>query len=213
MKLLFVILVFIVGFVNFSYGEQGNVEQIKIIYAKANKIIKSNNIKLLKLYNESVDIDNTTQWKIVTNGSTINKYNKSNATAIVFINNNTIIKSSININSESGDWKYYVEYIFYNNGCTAFILEKLITYQAFDTDNGINLPKGPYVIEKRYYINEKGKNIKTISKAYNQNNNKAVNEKYIKQIDISLYKSITKLPYYKVLQGLYNKLDTNNMPK
>lgn len=201
MKLILVFLGFIVGFVGFAYGEQGNVEQIKNIYAKVNDIIKSNNVERLSLYNEAADIDNNTQWETVIDARSRDIYNISIATAMVFIYNNKIIKTTMNIRSDSGDWKYYVEYVFHNNGNTAFIFEKLITYQGFDYDSGVSLPKGPYILEKRYYFNENGRNIQTISKAYNQNNNKPVNINYIKQFDVSLYKSISKLPYYKLIKN------------
>ncbi len=170
------------------------IEKIKSLYADINKIIDSGATKemLLELTSKGWEKSGKISTKLEGDLDLM-----ENAKA--YLMNGRLLKSIIIRASPSGDWESISDYYFYENGKTAFIFESYLTYQGFDFDKGEDLSPGPYIIEKRIYLNDKGQEIKILKKSFIKSSKKEVQVKYLKKNEFDIYADAKSLPFYKLL--------------
>lgn len=179
---------------------QAGVDEIKVLYQKTNERIKKNIEKPLSLY--ANDKRGNIEWRRVLSRADSDAFDKSDFRTHVYLHNGKVVKAEIETTSESGDWKLTEEYYFYTNEHVAFYFQSLVTYQAFDYEHDQELPEGPYVLEKRFYYNEGGKNIRSLEKAFVQQTQKDIPVKYVRaELPIKLYQDVKSLPFYKAINN------------
>lgn len=175
------------------------IKNIKNLYQNINRSIKEQKSQKILVYLELLEQAKDGIWKRVKNSDSRQQFSKSIIKNELFIQNKKIIKIVQKTESKSGDWEDIHEFYFYENGKTAFIFQKLITFQAYDPTQEKSFSQGPYVLEKRQYFNLKGEEIKLLLQAYASSTKKEIPVKSVHQIDLEEYKSIQELPFLKLL--------------
>ena len=170
-----------------------DVNSIKNIYKATNQVISLNKCKVVYLTKAD------SLWEIC---DSIKKDSVERTsifeTASVFINSKRILKIILTLETPSGDWRTSIEYYFYPKGSTAFIFQKLETYQAYDVER--DLPSGPYILEKRIYFDEQANIIKKLQKAYVASTKETIRIGAVHDIEPELYKNIESFPFFPTLE-------------
>jgi hypothetical protein len=175
------------------------VDEIKLIYQTINTRIVDKRETPISLYVD--DNQGKEEWQRVVTQANQVVFDRSDFRAQVYSHEGKTVKAQIETTSESGDWKLTEEYYFYSNGRVAFYFHSLVTFQAFDYEHDQELPEGPYVVEKRFYFNEKGEPIRHLEKAFLQRTKKEVPVKYIRaELPVELYRDVKSLPFYKQIK-------------
>lgn len=181
-----------------SDASEVGVEKIRTLYAKINQLIESGDtIKKDFLLSSKgwKKINRVTNKLAAESGEMDLQENAS-----VYLYKNKVVKAVITIVTPSGDWVNTTNYYFYENGKTAFIFENHETFQGYDFDKDEELPPGPYVIEKRFYYSEQGKEIRQLKKAFIKSNKKEIPAKFLRQVDFERYPNVSSLPFSNLLQ-------------
>ncbi len=182
---------------SFFYGTPcfaDEIEKIRGLYAEINKTIEEGSAKEVILHLTSKGWKKFAKAKIKSDEDL-----DLIESAKVYLMNGRPLKSIMTVASPSGDWESTSDYYFYENEKTAFIFESYLTYQGYNFDKEEDLPPGPYVIEKRVYFNEKGQEIKSITKSFIKSSKKEIPLKYLKKNQFDIYTDVKSLPFYNLL--------------
>lgn len=172
------------------------VAAIRALYAAANKTIDESKTQEV-LYYTAKD-----GWKKAVNPK-VSRFDDVDRESLfekayVYVQQGRVIKSVMVTVTPSGDWQNSREYYFYDNGKTAFVFEKHLTFLGYDYDTKKPLPNGPFIIEKRIYFDANGKEIRRLEKASASKSRQEVAIQYLKQADLDLYKDIASFPFHGV---------------
>lgn len=173
------------------------ITAIRVLYAAANRAIDEGKTQEVLLYTTKDGWQKATNPKI----SRFDNIDRESLfeRAYVYTQQGRVIKTIMMTETPSGDWQNSREYFFYDNGKTAFIFEKHLTFLGYDYDTQKPLPKGPYVIEKRIYFDANGKEIRRLEKAFVSKSNRVVRIQYLQQADIDFYQDTASFPFHELL--------------
>ena len=175
-----------------------SISEVRTLYDKINKAISEKKTTEVLLYT-TPDGYAEKRWIKVKQTDSATSFDNSYFKAKVFVLHNKVVKAVIDIESQAGDWINSREYYFYENGKTAFLFESHLTHLGYNLDQNKSLPPGPYVIEKRIYLNKTGKEIRSLQKAFIASTKEEIPAKYLQKIDIEVYRDIASLPFSKEL--------------
>jgi hypothetical protein len=203
-KILFILttqMFFFLVLVNPTRTFAEKIEEIKSLYNNINNIITTHKATEILFYTDG-DGYSQGKWYKVININEKDLFNKSYFRAKSYLYKGKIIKTIIVIDSPVGDWTNIKEYYFYNTEATAFVFEKHVTSQAHNVDTNEPLPPGPYILERRIYFDETGKELRLLEKAYISSTNKRIPVKFVRQIDFGfdVYMNVNFLPFSKMLK-------------
>lgn len=187
------------GWVSLSGASNADVRiaEIRKLHTQTNKVVDEH------LARHSVYYLSSEGWKKASIGvgnlhsdidtkAPIEKYD-------VFIHDRHVVKATFNIETSSGDWSNRKEYYYYPNGKTAFVLEQHLTFNGYDFEKQLTLPNGPFLIEMRYYFDEKGTLIKQLKSAFTVRRKKKVDERFLPYTDLGVLPDVMSLPFYSEL--------------
>jgi len=178
------------------------VTEIRTIYQEINSLIESKAAKLVSVY--AADVAGGVGWRAVAGAADQNAFDKSDWRAQVYLHERKIIKAQIESTSESGDWKLTEEYYFYKNDQTAFYFQTLLTFQGYDYEHDRELPPGPYVVEKRVYFDEDGKELRKLLRAFVRKSGKNIDGKYLATGPMrgEIFPKAAVLPFYGLIKDM-----------
>jgi len=201
----------VVPFVLFVHISQDNeLDRIRVIYKSTNERINKGRSTVKYLYKErglqwrqfsvkeynpySGEVDD--EWRKLDSLWEHQDYEGHDERAMIFLQANKPIKVIDFVQSLSGDWELMQEYYFYENGTTAFIFERLITFQAYDEKR--DLPPGPYILEKRLYFDSNGIRIKTLRSAFVSSNKEKLEPSTVNDIEVPRYRNFKLFPFFSL---------------
>ena len=177
-----------------------DITEITKWYATVNKLIADNKTRQILSYLKQDSERQDDMWIMVRGADSQVLYEKSFVKAKTHVYGGRIVKATILMENESGDWENLSEYYFYESGVSAFVFQKLITFHAYDTTREEQLPPGPYISEKTSYFGGSGEKIKSGLKAYIAKSKKEIDPKFVYHPDIDEYESVKALPFYKLIE-------------
>jgi hypothetical protein len=98
-------------------------------------------------------------------------------------------KVTVQADTPSGDWTNTTEHYFRPDGTIAFRFERHATFL------GPGDPEGPYVVERRTYVDEAGRTVRTIVRAFVRASGAEVPLAQVQQIDVDAYRRVADLPF------------------
>jgi hypothetical protein len=185
-----------------SKSASNTVEEVRALY-------KSTNKKIARGHTVEVQFAATPDQyarNVWTMPSSKKDFLESACRAVAYIEGKAaIIKVSVDVKSDSGDWSSHREYYFRRDGRTAFIYEKYSTFQAYDFVSQKELPEGPYTVEKRRYFDALGNQIRALDKAFVESTKQPVQARFVHVVDLDSYRGVQNLPFYKKLLPYISK--------
>jgi len=175
------------------------VERIREIYAQANLHIEKNRVEPVILRSEAGrDGYEIKRWHLQ---SETREYEVGAYEVRAFIVDGQVLKTSVELQSLSGDWAYVVEYYYYQNGKVAFIFEGNTTYNGYVVRSGKKVaPEGPFVVEKRSYFSGDGVRVRHLEKAYLKRTREVVPITQIQNIEPVKFGAVCSLPFISLIR-------------
>ena len=180
-----------------SFSED-TIEEIRGIYAAVNRTIEEKKAQVILFYTsdkgwkEAKDPGQKEFKDIDEMGGLERNY--------VYVHDGRIIKVRMALETPSGDWILVRDYYFYDNGRTAFVFDDLSTFQGYVPDH--DEIEGPYVVEKRMYFDKKGKQVKTLKKAFVKATGQEISAGHVQQVgeDVEVIADIRSFAFYRMLR-------------
>ncbi len=166
------------------------VASIRKLYAETNEALRAGRSAELVFFTDA-DGFSGRRWKQASTTSERARAEEQDFLAKVSVVDGRTVKAVFRARSPSRDWENTTEYDFYPDGKTAFRFERHVTSLA-------NLPEtftGPYVVEKRRYLDESGRVVRDVVRAFVESSGKGVPASDVQQIDTGSYESADALPF------------------
>ncbi len=175
---------------------------VRARYSEITKLVTTGTAKEVRLY--APDDPASNEWAIVgPKASSRRSFEESDFRARVYIYQSRVVEVILETHSGSGDWTLEESYYFYPDCATAFYLASLLTFQGYDVERQRELPPGPYVVERRRYFDEKGREFRTLQKAFVQSTQAEIPARTLRlNIPEEAYRSCSALPFGKQLAKL-----------
>jgi hypothetical protein len=139
------------------------------------------------------------KWTIVKDDKDKLNYDKSLFKAAVYLKKNKIVCAIIYVTAKNSKWTNRRDYYFYDNNQTAHIAEDHSTRQLISAADIDKYGKGPYMLEKRIYFLEDGRQVKDFKIAYVVDGKKMAPVAKILQIkELEYFRNSDSLPFAKV---------------
>jgi hypothetical protein len=173
-------------------GDAAVVERVRALYASVNEAVGSGAARVSVFYTDG-DGYEARRWTAATHRRRRDAAEQAPISATVYALAGAVRKVVVRIDSASGDWGNTTEYYFWPNGRTAFRFERHVTFLGVDPRAA-----GPYVIEKRRYMDEGGRVARELARAHSERTKQDVPLGSVQQIDPAGYSSVSELPFLGV---------------
>lgn len=180
-------------------SEDQEIAGIRELYSHVSGLVEARKPQLIELHSEAgADGYDVKRWHLAGEKQ---PYEHGAFEVMVFVLDREVIKTRIVVDSLSGDWADVVEYYYYRTGRPAFVFEGNTTYNGYVLEGGEKkAPSGPFVVEKRTYLSESGKQIRVLRKAYLRDSGKAVPLAQVQDVTFAVYGSVCSLPFISLIQ-------------
>lgn len=180
-------------------SEEQEVKNIRALYSRATDLVEAGKTQAVALRSEAgADGYEVKRWHLADDKQ---PYEPGAYEAIVFVLDRKAVKTRVVVESLSGDWADVVEYYYYPTGGLAFVFEGNTTYNGYVLEGREKkAPSGPFVVEKRTYLSESGKQIRALRKAYLRESGRAVPLSQVQDVNFAGYGSVCSLPFIALIQ-------------